>query len=53
MSTRLDCCYIGEKSGIECGNDAEWEIWHGNDIDDYTLSCARHVGQMLDGCAGA
>lgn len=44
---RLDCCYIGEVSGVHCGNPAEWSIWHGESPDDNTLSCTRHVGEML------
>jgi hypothetical protein len=51
MSERLTCCYIGEKTKLECGNDAEWEIWHGVGPDDNTLSCTRHVGEMLTDAA--
>ena len=42
-----DCCYIGPKSGFQCGNDPEWRIVWGDGPDDYTESCTRHVGEML------
>jgi hypothetical protein len=41
------CCFIGPKSGYQCGSDAEWRIVHGSTSDDYTESCTRHVGEML------
>lgn len=42
-----DCCFIGPKSGYQCGSPAEWRIIDGPGLDDYTESCTRHVGDML------
>lgn len=42
-----DCCYVGEKTGFQCGSPAEWRIVSGSGPDDYTESCTRHVGDML------
>ena len=44
---RHHCCYIGEVTKVECGNEAEWQIWYGESPDDSTESCTRHVGEML------
>lgn len=41
------CCYIAPTSGYQCGNTAAWRICWGNTPDDFTESCARHVGEML------
>lgn len=31
-----------------CFRKAEWVIWFGDTVDDYTEACTRHVGNLLD-----
>lgn len=48
MTQTTECCYIGEKTGLPCGNAAEWRIcWVPFNVDDYTEACTRHVGELL------
>jgi len=45
---KSECCFIGEVSGFQCGNEGEWRIfWTPFGLEDYTESCTRHVGEML------
>ncbi len=50
-SNRL-CCCIPDQSKLDegCQELAEYTIWAGDTytVDDYTESCAEHVGLMLD-----
>jgi hypothetical protein len=48
MNETPECCYIGERTGLPCGNAGVWRIcWPPYSPDDYTESCTRHVGEML------
>ncbi len=49
MGDALWCCYIDDVSGKECGEDAEWMIWDGQEpaYDHYTHGCTKHVGELL------
>ena len=35
------CCFVG------CQERAEWQLWDGPGLEDYTESCTSHVGAML------
>jgi hypothetical protein len=43
------CCFI-YPSGRRCQNQAEYQIWvdGSSNPDDYTESCAQHLGEMHD-----
>jgi hypothetical protein len=46
MSTKINtlnkCCLK------DCNAIAEWAIFYGNGLDDYTHSCTEHVGNLLE-----
>lgn len=41
------CCYIDPATERDCEAAAEWVIYHGHGLEDYTHACTRHVGDML------
>lgn len=41
MPERRTCCWP------DCDNLAEWEIRDGPGLEDYTESCTKHVGNLL------
>lgn len=46
MATRRECLHVRDGGG-KCDRDADFEVWFGNDVDDYTYSCKEHLGDML------
>ena len=44
------CCCIPDQTKLDerCQNLAEYQIWTGSTVDDYTESCEVHLVEMLD-----
>ena len=43
----LKCNHVSLDGKVKCNQHAVWEIWFGNDISDFVLTCREHVGELL------